>query len=1044
MDKTNLSNIANIIAKRRCVLFAGAGLTKDSGGILWKELVEYLKEKFRYSSPLKDKIQIVSDIIRINGREKVYNTIKDRLKDVTLKEPIIKLASFPWFTIFTTNYDLALEKALEEYQSLSIQTIVTGHEFVLTGLPNEILCVKLMGSLDIPYDEPGSMVLDSGDFAIAREQRGRIFDLLACHAANLSFLFVGYSFDDGVFLEILDRLKEVVGAPKNTYYALFRSEPDEERTYLLKQQYGVEIIVGDLKDFTQKLSEEISILDPSDLTIKKLRIGSDIIPIDLNKISSFLSQYYPILSENYETATTPNKFLKGYTESLKPFEFEWHFEREEINKIINNILNFKEKGKSNIIVIEGNPGTGRTFVIKASIDKLIREHRTLAFEITNYSVNKIPSKEEFEEFIKEIENKIKERKIKPIERVVFFAEFPLEYNTIFKFKKLCVECKYTMNLIFEDIKISQIKEYFSEDKYVTYIDVGDKIDKDERERLAKYVVESAKKHKFPEITIDKALELIKEEKHFFSIIYRSLDPSRRSINKIIGEEFTKITNKNVRMCISFCALSTFFEIDLPLTILRKTLSDFNGCFISYPDLYDILEKTYAFVKEKIDNQNNPYISIYHPIIAKQLTNIVGSEFNNKLLFHIGKTADLRSKIEADFIGNLFITNGVNLNGYKPFTDEGLKDALIEIKKRQMARPIVHHLARFLAKKNIHDENIIPLLEEALIEPRERYALVERKENVLTTLAKAKWDQNKDTLVLKDRNDPAIQEIIDLLHSAREIHNPSIHSYDVHTRILKDLWEKKQKEEKIKIIAEAIEIINEGLEISSEDEEGKFSLKQLLIQALTEIDYKEAQRTADNLLVKEKDGTGYYSLALVEYYKNMNQTKAKSFLNKALKADIYPPKTIILMMEILLKEKSPSYFKLLELANIISSKFDFKDNWKSAFYKAVIYVINGYYEKAAELFKFSNRKSPKILQRQVELFWMEGGRRKKHRGKIDRIFTEREGRIYAHNIEGWKDKIFFDPRNQEKKRFLKPGLLVDFELGFSPKGPIAFDIRPHET
>lgn len=52
-------------------------------------------------------------------------------------------------------------------QVLAIRTILTGKEFAFTGLQSEMLCVKLMGSLDIPDKQSGSMVLDTGDLALA-------------------------------------------------------------------------------------------------------------------------------------------------------------------------------------------------------------------------------------------------------------------------------------------------------------------------------------------------------------------------------------------------------------------------------------------------------------------------------------------------------------------------------------------------------------------------------------------------------------------------------------------------------------------------------------------------------------------------------------------------------------------------------------------------------------------------------------------------------------------------------------------------------------
>ena len=292
MENNIIYELAAAVATRRCVLFAGAGLTANTGGSTWDYLVKNLKDDFNYSSPLNDNFQIMGDMFRKYNPDIMYDSIGKKLNNARIEEPVSKLMTLPWFTTFTTNYDVALEKSLSENQSLSIRTVVTGREFILEGFPSEMLCVKLMGSLDIPYRQPGSMVLTPGDLVYAKEERSKIFDKLASHAAKLSFLFIGYSFKDGLFFEILDKIMQTIGKPDHTFYALFRKKPDAEISYLLKQ-YGVEIIFGSLKNFSKELSKEVAIRNPSDYTLKRIPIGSHIVPIDSTKVSSFLSLYNP-------------------------------------------------------------------------------------------------------------------------------------------------------------------------------------------------------------------------------------------------------------------------------------------------------------------------------------------------------------------------------------------------------------------------------------------------------------------------------------------------------------------------------------------------------------------------------------------------------------------------------------------------------------------------------------------------------------------------------------------------------------------------------
>jgi len=701
MEKIIISDIANSIVNRRCALFAGSGLTAISGGVTWDGLVDFLKDKLGYSSPLKDNFRIIGDMYKKFGEETVYNAVQKRLRETKGNESISKLASFPWFTVFTTNYDTVLEESLKENQSLFVRTIDTGQEFPLAGLQSEILCVKLMGSLDIPYGAPGSMVLTPGDLAVAREERGRIFDILQSHAANLSFLFVGYSFEDGLFFEILEKLMKSIGSPKDTYYAVFKEPPDEEKSYLLKQ-YNVKSIISDLDSFVDELSGEVALRNPKDFTLKRIPIGPDIVAIDSTKVGGFLSVYNPVFLEDLNRDISPYDFFRGDTNSFKPFGFNWHFQRKEIKVVVDEVLKKKKSGTPpKIIVVEGNPGTGRTFVILAGVYKLIKENLSVAIKIPSYSVNKFPTSEEINQFLEEISKASKERGIGGPKRVIFWAEFPLDSNDISQFKKLSLGCKYPAILIFEDFESSQLIENTSKTDEQIRITVDDDLSEERKSELVQYILNTVHTHRLPAIDKIEAERVINEEKKFLPIMYRTLDPARRSINKIVMEEFGGISDSDAKTCISFCALSTSLDLETPVAILKKALSNCIKKPLSYPDTFEIAtEKAKAFIKVSEDPRTNPLVSVYHQLIAKYIVEMIGEDKVNDCLLSIAETADLRSKVEADFVSNLFIGKGVNWRpgNFRPFTEEGLEKALIKLKQRQPARPILHHLARFYEKK----------------------------------------------------------------------------------------------------------------------------------------------------------------------------------------------------------------------------------------------------------------------------------------------------------------------------------------------------------
>lgn len=1048
----NISGLASAIATKNCVLFAGSGLTADTGGCTWDGLVKYLKEKFNYDSILDDNFEIMTDLLRThrNEPEKIHKVVKEKLENAYIAESILPLTELPWYSVFTTNYDLALEKALAQKQQLLVRTIVTGDEYQLDSLASELLVVKLMGSIDIRYGEKGSMVLDSGDLEVAKEERSRIFDTLADHANNLSFLFVGYSFDDKLFLNILDFLSKKVGEPKNRYYAVFRSIPDKKTAFLLGR-YNVEIIVLDLETFVYNLNREVSLRNPEDLTKKRIFIGNELIPLDSIKIGHFLTRFNPVFYEEIESPVKAQFFFKGNTESLKPFDLGWHFNRKEISKIVEMISKLKpyhEDPHPHIFAILGNPGTGRTYTILAVISKLIREKHSIAIRIPSYATQKIPSLDELEVFLKELERKVKDFNSKKPERIIFFSSSELEINTVLKFYSLSQQLlDYPVILIFEDSKSkNNFWSTYVKDK-ISILDVNDTLSEIEKVDLEKYILKIVKQYKFEPITSEEVRQIIKEERQFLPIIYRSLDPSKRSIQKIVLEKMNELStiNRIIADCVVFTCLSSSNNVPLPKSVLRKSLNKRHRRNMDFDELNTYLDYADSLINETQKNNKYSYLSIYHPIIANFITSRFDKKEMDGILLDIADTANLMTKEEADFIGQLLINHGVNneIHLLNPFTVEGLVEALKGIKKRQPARPILHHFARLLMKINKMDKNIIPLLDSAIRDTTENYMLRERKENVYTTLAHVKWEQNKEHLTKKHLNEPEIQAIMDLLALAKSSDYPNIHPYDVQTRILKDLWQSKPEIEKFTLVNEAINIISEGLILSDEDPFTTERLNELLVDCWNELDPEKAKKIAKELLDQKRDGTGYYTLAKIEALKNSDYESALIYLNISMTGDVYPPDAIALKIELLFKNKNPPYKEMLSLADKLSNS-RFIDSWKTAYHKGIIYAINGIYPAATRFFDVCMKKSPKsayYLERVI--FYQENNKRKIFNGKISANMYSRDGRIFSHNFEGWEKDIYFVPYVQKERNVLKPGLHVDFELAFNPRGPMAFDVRPHK-
>jgi tetratricopeptide (TPR) repeat protein len=1044
----SIDKLASLIATRRCVLFAGSGLSVEYGGATWSQLITYLQEKFNYRSPLEKSFDIMEDLCIKFTTPTVYKKVQERFVGIKLGEPVVKLASLPWYSVFTTNYDTALEDALRENQELDILTIFTGGELDLDGIQSEIQCVKLMGSCNIDYGKEGQMVLSPGDYIKALEERARIFDRLERHAANRSFLFIGYSFEDDLFIDIIRKLKNLIGDPPQKFYALFKDTLPDSKVQLLKNM-NVEIIVEDLQKFSIQLSERVKQLMKTDFSIRRILIGSDVVPIKTTRIPSFLKIYNPVFYPEMVIPVSAYSFLKGETSSFYPFEQKWDYKREETNKVVEAVVkkNTKE-AKPSILSIEGDLGTGRTFILLSSIYRLMVEQRALCFSMPSYAETPIPSPEEMNEYILEVEKNCETVKCEKPKRIVFWAEFAPGLRILSKFTILASKCKYPVTLLYEDLKhASLINEFIPPDEHLS-IPVKDDISQDKKEDLTRYILNTVRRHKFQEISKEEAINIIREEKEFFPIMYRLLDPTRQSIDKSIEKHYHEIINPDAKECLNICALSSSMGFPVPIVILQGALSDHFRKFFSIDAVFDIIEgHLKEFVKNYQDIRTNPLADIYHPITARAIIDLIDKRKINDYLVNIGRSCDLHSRIESEFVNRIFIDYGVNIpkGQYQPFNNDGLLRAFKELKKRQPARVIIHHYARLKKNIDVNDKEIIPLLHEALAEPPEIFALDEKKENVLTTLADTCWTQKKELLATKPRNDPEMKEIIALLLKARGSHGRNLPPYHVHAKILIEFAETKEDNEKLSILNEALEVIEQALNISGSNPDMYQEFISYKIKILSQMDFDKAKKLAEEILTKTGDGTGYYTLARIVNYEGKSDEETKAYLTKAIKADTCPIGAFTMMLGISLSEQFPDYKNLIQLVDHLEADGSYRDGWISAYNKGVIYFINERYKDAIKYFKISEMMAPPFLQRRVKVHWNDKstGKRKKFAGTIKNL-TTLEGFIYPHDIPNNGEDIYFSLGPQKYKTSLRSGLYCNFELGFSPKGPQAFDVRPYGT
>ena len=98
-------------------VFAGAGLSRASGFVVWKELLRPLAEEIKLNIDEEHDLTAVAQYVRncAGNRWQINDSILNSYsKDVENKENVKILTRLPIYTYSTTNYDHLLEDGLRE------------------------------------------------------------------------------------------------------------------------------------------------------------------------------------------------------------------------------------------------------------------------------------------------------------------------------------------------------------------------------------------------------------------------------------------------------------------------------------------------------------------------------------------------------------------------------------------------------------------------------------------------------------------------------------------------------------------------------------------------------------------------------------------------------------------------------------------------------------------------------------------------------------------------------------------------------------------
>jgi tetratricopeptide (TPR) repeat protein len=371
------------VLRGEAILFLGAGASigaaHPNGGKIPKgnQLRDALSEKFLGG---KMKERPLATVSQFSENESSRTAVQQYIRETFLPfDPApfhLKIPSFRWHSIATTNYDLIINKAYEQTPN-SLQTLIP---FFNNGQMIEresrkaqhpLHFLKLHGCIDHISPQDAPLILTHEQYVKYRANRSRLFERLQDWAREFPLVFCGYAISDPNIQEVLfDLFDESINRPM--YYVVQPLIDEVEARYWIRHR--ITPIHATFEQFMNALDSSIA---------PNARLLQSALPQGTSSLSKFYSRTN--ITESPELRAylaedvlhirpampidqqNPELFYKGYDSGFGAVAASLDVARAVSDEIILAAV-LAEDGPSRpsveLFVVKGAAGNGKTTVLK--------------------------------------------------------------------------------------------------------------------------------------------------------------------------------------------------------------------------------------------------------------------------------------------------------------------------------------------------------------------------------------------------------------------------------------------------------------------------------------------------------------------------------------------------------------------------------------------------------------------------------------------------------------------------------------------------------
>ena len=216
-----INNFASSVMEGDAALFIGAGMSRQSGFVDWKDLLRECGSDLGLNLDREhDFVNVAQYYLnnRNRDRSRLNQIIKEEFdRHCTLSEKHHILARLPISTVWTTNFDCLIERAMQE-AGRTVDIKSRDQDVALHHKGRDVVLYKMHGDVK----RPDEVIICRDDYEGYAKRHRILQTTLEGDLISKTFLFLGFSFTDPNLKYVFGHLRSMLFDSKREHYTIIR------------------------------------------------------------------------------------------------------------------------------------------------------------------------------------------------------------------------------------------------------------------------------------------------------------------------------------------------------------------------------------------------------------------------------------------------------------------------------------------------------------------------------------------------------------------------------------------------------------------------------------------------------------------------------------------------------------------------------------------------------------------------------------------------------------------------------------------------------